>query len=114
MPFTTANDNPDERRRRVTDQLPVSDPLAPVRIRNVTRRSLSIRVPGQSVHLPPGQTAVLPRAYLDTSELKSLRHAGSVRLLEETTQVAVEEGAADGPGDELTGEGKKRSSRRAR
>jgi hypothetical protein len=51
-----------------------------VTVRNTTRVSLLVRVPGQSLHLPPGKTADVPRAYLQTDELATLLRRGAVAL----------------------------------
>lgn len=55
---------------------------AHVTVRNTTRTSLNFRVPGQSLHLAPGQNHELPKAYLETPELKVLCQQGAVVELE--------------------------------
>lgn len=56
------------------------DPKEKARVRNTTRSSLLVKVPGQSIHLLPGQMAEVPRAYLDTDELSTLLRNGAVLL----------------------------------
>jgi hypothetical protein len=52
--------------------------LAMVRIRNATSNSLSFRLPGRSIHLAPGDSLDVPKAYLETDELKALHRQGAV------------------------------------
>jgi len=52
-----------------------------VEVRNNTRRALLIKVPGQALHLQPGASAEVPRAYLKTEELGTLLLSGSVRVV---------------------------------
>lgn len=52
-----------------------------VKIKNTTRSTVCFRVPGQSIHLLPGQTADVPSSYLDTVELEILRRQGTVTAL---------------------------------
>lgn len=68
-----------------------------VKVRNNTRRSLLIKVPGEALHLQPGNAAEVPRAYLTTNELATLIQSGAV-LLVETPRIAV----ARGPGETRT------------
>jgi hypothetical protein len=56
--------------------------LESVTVRNVTRTSLNVRVPGQSLFVPPGETADVPRAYLETDELRDLLRQGALLQVE--------------------------------
>lgn len=59
-----------------------SEPVADmVKVRNVTRNSLSFRIPGQSIYLLPGQAVSVPRCDLDTHELEALCRQGTVILV---------------------------------
>lgn len=53
-------------------------PEGKVKIRNNTRRGLLVKVPGQALHLQPGQTAEVQDAYLNTDELSALVRSGAV------------------------------------
>lgn len=59
-------------------------PEAPARatIRNVTRTSLNIQLPGTSIRLRPGEAVEVHEAYLETAELKTLRQQGAVAEIE--------------------------------
>jgi hypothetical protein len=72
-----------------------------VRIRNVTRTSLSFQVPGQSIRLMPGQTVDVHKAFLETTELQALCQQGSVRQAEPEAPArpAADEGEKE-PGGE--------------
>ncbi len=61
----------------MADKVPEEE-VPKVTIRNVTRSSLSIHVPGECVRLQPGQTAQVHEAYLDTAELRTLCRQGAV------------------------------------
>lgn len=49
-------------------------------MRNATRSSLLVRVPGHSIHLLPGNAAEVHRVYLNTEELAALVRRGAVVL----------------------------------
>jgi hypothetical protein len=53
-----------------------------VTIRNVTRSSLSFQVPGESIRLMPGESMDVYKAYLGTTELKTLCQQGAVTEVE--------------------------------
>lgn len=59
----------------------LSDAMEKVKVRNNTRRSLLVRVPGEAFHLQPGATAEMARAYLNTDELATLLRSGAVLLV---------------------------------
>ena len=71
------------------DALP--KPTEQVKVRNTTRTSLLVHVPGQSIHLPPGKTADVSRAFLETEELATLLRRGALAL--------ATSAAAGAPGD---------------
>ncbi|MES1206043.1 MAG: hypothetical protein ABUS79_08915 [Pseudomonadota bacterium] len=54
------------------------DALEKVTVRNNSRRSLMITVPGQAIHLQPGATVEVPRAFLTTDVLAALVRTGAV------------------------------------
>jgi hypothetical protein len=56
-----------------------------VKVRNNSRRGLLVRVPGQGLHLQPGEVAEVPRAYLKTEELSALLRAGTVLVVSPPT-----------------------------
>ena len=49
-----------------------------VKLRNNSRRSLMVTVPGQALHVQPGGTIEVPRAFLTTDVLAALLRTGAV------------------------------------
>ena len=65
----------------MTTDMPQHDALADtqkVMVRNNTRRSLLVRLPGQSIHMLPWTTAEVPLAYLETDALATLLRSGAL------------------------------------
>ena len=82
-----------------------------VTIRNATRSSLSFRVPGESIRLLPGQSVDVHKAYLETTELRTLCRDGAVTQVEPRPPAK----AAAGEGDtEAAGEPARRPGPRKR
>ena len=74
--------------------MPQQDPQQPdvsdkVKVRNNSRRSLLVKVPGQAIHLQPGTSAEVPRAFLNTDELAALLRSGAVLLTTPPVVAAV-------------------------
>jgi hypothetical protein len=84
---------------------------AKVTIRNVTRSSLSFRVPGESIHLLPGQSVDVHKAYLETTELKTLCKDGAVTQIEPRPPAKPAAGEGD---TEAAGEPARRTGPRKR
>jgi len=82
-----------------------------VRIRNVTRSSLSFQVPGESIRLGPGQSVEVHKAYLGTTELKTLCLQGAVIEVELRP---IAKAAADEGDTEPSSEHVRRSGSRKR
>ncbi len=66
--------------KAVPRQDPPPDVSDKVKVRNNSRRSLLVKVPGQAIHLQPGTSAEVPRAFLNTDELAALLRSGAVLL----------------------------------
>ncbi|HKC13052.1 MAG TPA: hypothetical protein VKI41_13545 [Vicinamibacteria bacterium] len=66
-------------------------------IRNVTRTSLNIQLPGESIRLRPGEAVEVHEAYLETAELKTLRQQGAVAEIEPRppAKAATDEGETE-------------------
>jgi hypothetical protein len=103
-------DHRSEEEAEMDDQDPRVAP-SKVTIRNATRSSLSFRVPGESIHLLPGQSVDVHKAYLETTELKTLCKDGAVTQIEPRPPAK----AAAGEGDtDAAGEPTRRSGPRKR
>jgi hypothetical protein len=63
-----------------------------VEVRNNSRRALLIKVPGQALHLQPGSSAEVPRAYLQTEELSALVLARAVLVVSPARAAKTDEG----------------------
>jgi hypothetical protein len=62
----------------VPEQEPQPQVTEKVTVRNNSRRSLLVKVPGRALHLQPGTSAEVPRTFLATGELAALLRAGTV------------------------------------
>lgn len=72
--------------------------LESVTIGNSTRTGLTFRVPGKSLHLAPGQVLDLPKAYLDTPELKALCRQGAISEIPPKPNAGKNRAAPEGEG----------------
>jgi hypothetical protein len=80
----------------VPPQVTEPDPMEKVKVRNNSRRSLLVKVPGAALHLQPGASAEVPRAYLNGDELATLVRSGTVLVI--APPAATKEPAEATPG----------------
>jgi hypothetical protein len=73
----------------------VLDPDAePVELRNTTRTALRFSVPGQAIHLLPGQKVSVARGSLKSRELKLLCQDGALTVISSSTAASATPAAA--------------------